>query len=203
MIAQKKSSAGSGITVQENQGFLENFGYTQGEGFKSEQDKADYEQAIKTFKEKKKSKSPSGSPAAVPQPSIGQIDSQVNKKIPDSQKAQEQKKVETNTQEQIVGIISSILTSINELKSGIPGASGTDGGTANTNSSQSGAVSVSTPINLSINSTAGENKTEVVSVADQIKNGISQFFSSPEFLERVTTIAKTAAGNPPPPKSKV
>ena len=72
---------------------------------------------------------------------------------------------------------------------------------ANGQAGAGGAVSVSAPVNISINSTAGENKTEVASVADQIKNGISQFFSSPEFLERVTTIAKTAAGNPPPPKS--
>jgi len=117
-------------------------------------------------------------------------------------KQEEQKKPETEKAQDPSQLISNILTTVNQIaaqlqKQVAPAAA------ANGQAGAVGPVSVSTPVNLSINSTAGENKTEVASVADQIKNGISQFFSSPEFLERVTTIAKTAAGNPPPPKSIV
>jgi len=138
-----------------------------------------------------------------PAKSINPAGTTVNQ--PQVKNQQEQNKVETNTQENTNQIIASILQVVQKIATDFeqkaagaqPGqaTSGTGGGNV--------PVSVSTPVNLSINSTAGENKTEVTNVADKIKSDLTAFLSSPEFIERVTTIAKTAAGNPPPPKLRV
>jgi hypothetical protein len=117
-------------------------------------------------------------------------------------KQEEQKKPEAEKAQDPSQLISNILTTVNqiaaELQKQVNPAAATGGQVG-----AGGAVSVSTPVNLSINSTAGENKTEVTNVADKIKTDLTAFLSSAEFIERVTTIAKTAAGNPPPPKSRV
>jgi len=117
-------------------------------------------------------------------------------------KQEEQKKPEPEKAQDPSQLISNILTTVNqiaaELQKQVNPAAATSGQTG-----AGGAVSVSTPVNLSINSTAGENKTEVTNVADKIKTDLTAFLSSAEFIERVTTIAKTAAGDPPPPKSRV
>jgi predicted GNAT family acetyltransferase len=117
-------------------------------------------------------------------------------------KQEEQKKPEAEKAQDPSQLISNILTTVNqiaaELQKQVNPAAATGG-----QAGAGGAVSVSTPVNLSINSTAGENKTEVANVADKIKSNLTAFLSSPEFTDRVTTIAKTAMGNPPPPKSIV
>jgi hypothetical protein len=117
-------------------------------------------------------------------------------------KQEEQKKPEAEKAQDPSQLISNILATVNQIAAELqkqvnPAA------TTGVQAGAGGAVSVSTPVNLSINSTAGENKTEVANVADKIKTGLTAFLSSPEFLERVTTIAKTANGNPPPPKQIV
>ena len=134
---------------------------------------------------------PQGATTKTQEPAAAQKTKQEEQKKPEAEKAQDPSQ-----------LISNILTTVNQIaaelqKQVAPTAA------ANGQAGAGGPVSVSTPVNLSINSTAGENKTEVANVADQIKNGISQFFSSPEFLERVTTIAKNATGNTQPPKSIV
>jgi hypothetical protein len=322
-IAQKRSTAVSGITVEENQGFLENFGYTQGEGFKNEQDKADYEQAIKTFKEKKKNKPVLGAvpvvtpgaapdaatgnmtpvataPPTVTPPAIAQGIAATNatKPVsptitaaptiatnPDQVKAQQAAQIERanatiaqkpssagnglmvaenqailkkwgytqgegfknrgaeagyktemeqikQKRSQSAGaapaaaasppkpavtnpplpaqpvtqdpsqLISNILTTVNQIaaelqKQADPAAANNGQGGSG---GAGGAVSVSAPVSFSINSTAGENKTETTSVADKIKTDLAAFLSSPEFVDRVTSIAKQANGNPQPPR---
>jgi hypothetical protein len=117
-------------------------------------------------------------------------------------KQEEQKRPEPEKAQDPYQLISNILTTVDqiaaELQKQVNPAAATGG-----QAGAGGAVSVSTPVNLSINSTAGENKTEVTNVADKIKTDLTAFLSSAEFIERVTTIAKTAAGNPPPPKSRV
>jgi hypothetical protein len=117
-------------------------------------------------------------------------------------KQEEQKKPEAEKAQDPSQLISNILTTVNQIAAELQkqvNPAATTGGQVGAG----GAVSVSTPVNLSINSTAGENKTEVANVADKIKSNLTAFLSSPEFTDRVTTIAKTAMGNPPPPKSIV
>jgi hypothetical protein len=114
-------------------------------------------------------------------------------------KQEEQKKPEAEKAQDPSQLISNILTTVNQIAAELQkqvNPAATTGGQVGAG----GAVNVSTPVNLSINSTAGENKTEVTNVADKIKTDLTAFLSSAEFIERVTTIAKTAAGNPPPPK---
>ena len=113
--------------------------------------------------------------------------------------------VKPNQQQDPTQVISSILTTVNQIAAELQNQvnpTATDGGQS-VASGGSGSVSVSAPVNLSINSTAGENKTEVANVADKIKTDLTAFLSSPEFLDRVTTIAKNATGNPQPPKAIV
>jgi hypothetical protein len=114
-------------------------------------------------------------------------------------KQEEQKKPEPEKAQDPSQLISNILTTVNqiaaELQKQVNPAAATGG-----QAGAGGAVSVSTPVSLSINSTAGENKTEVTNVADKIKTDLTAFLSSQEFLERVTTIAKQATGDKQPPK---
>ena len=127
----------------------------------------------------------------------------VAEKLIKPQIAQEQNnKVKPDQRQDPTQVVSNILTTVNQIAAELQkqvSPTAADGGQS-VASGGSGSVSVSAPVNLSINSTAGENKTEVANVADKIKTDLTAFLSSPEFLERVTTIAKNATGNPQPPK---
>ena len=127
----------------------------------------------------------------------------VAEKLIKPQVSQEQNdKVKPDQRQDPTQVVSNILTTVNQIAAELQkqvSPTAADGGQS-VASGGSGSVSVSAPVNLSINSTAGENKTEVANVADKIKTDLTAFLSSPEFLERVTTIAKNATGNPQPPK---
>jgi len=114
-------------------------------------------------------------------------------------------KVKPDQRQDPTQVVSNILTTVNQIAAELQkqvSPTAADGGQS-VASGGSGSVSVSAPVNFSINSTAGENKTEVANVADKIKTDLTAFLSSPEFLERVTTIAKNATGNTQPPKAIV
>lgn len=200
-IAQKPSSAGNGLTVAENQAILKKWGYTQGEGFKNKGAEAGYKTEMEQIKQKR-SQSASMTPAAPPAATPPTVPTPIpNDNKNEKPKAPQQQNTTENTAQlisNILQVVQKIATDFEQKAAGAqPGqaTSGTGGGNV--------PVSVSTPVNLSINSTAGENKTEVANVADKIKSNLTAFLSSPEFTDRVTTIAKTAMGNPPPPKSIV
>jgi predicted GNAT family acetyltransferase len=194
-MAQRKSTAVGGITAEENRGFLENFGYTPGEGFKNETDKKDYENAIKEFKKRKKPSTTPEAPAVAPaSATITQATAPPNAQSP----AAAQPNVQQDPSQLISNILITVSQIAQELKKQDNMAAATNG-----QGGAGGAVSVSAPVSLSINSTAGENKTEVTNVADKIKTDLTAFLSSAEFIERVTTIAKQATGDKQPPKQMV
>jgi hypothetical protein len=172
-------------------------------GFESQDQQDAFNKELADLRKKQRGYTLENTPAAMA-PTAKDMQDQTNR-VKNLPKEQEQKKPEANKQQDTNQLISNILQVVQKIATDFeqkaagaqPGqaTSGTGGGNV--------PVSVSTPVNLSINSTAGENKTEVTNVADKIKTDLTAFLSSPEFIERVTTIAKTAAGNPPPPKSRV
>ena len=170
-------------------------------GFESEDQKKAFDQEVAALRKKQRGYTLENVGAFMP---TGKAEVTKTQEPPAAEKAkqEEQKKPEANKTQDTSQLISNILATVNQIaaelqKQVVPTAG------ANGQTGAGGAVSVSTPVNLSINSTAGENKAEVANVADQIKNGISQFLSSPEFVDRVTTIAKNATGNTQPPKTVV
>jgi hypothetical protein len=130
----------------------------------------------------------------------------VAEKLIKPQVAQEQiNKVQPNQQQDPSQLIAGILTTVNQIAAELQkqvNPTAADGG-QNVASGGGGSVSVSAPVSLSINSTAGENKTEVTNTADKIKTDLAAFLSSQEFIERVTSIAKNATGDKQPPKQMV
>jgi hypothetical protein len=124
---------------------------------------------------------------------------------PQVKNQQEQNKVETNTQENTNQIISSILQVVQKIatdfeqkaagsQSAQTGGAATPGGTG---------VNVSAPVSLSINANNGGVTAETKGYAEKIKIDLAAFLSSPEFVDKVTTIAKNATGNTQPPKTMV
>jgi len=60
-------------------------------------------------------------------------------------------------------------------------------------------VNVSTPVSLTVNTSAAQGTDAATAIAEQIKTGLSSFLSSPEFIGKVTSIANQAAGKVTPP----
>jgi TP901 family phage tail tape measure protein len=122
----------------------------------------------------------------------------------DNKNGKPQPAPQQNTPENTAQLISNILQVVQKIATDFEQkAAGAQPGAISGTGSGNAPVSVSAPVNLSINSTAGENKTEVTNVADKIKTDLTAFLSSAEFIERVTTIAKQATGDKQPPKQMV
>jgi len=170
-------------------------------GFESQDQQDAFNKEVADLRKKQRGYTLENTPAAIA-PTAKDVEDQTNK-VKNLPKDQEQKKPEANNQQDANQLISNILQVVQKIATDFeqkaagaqPGqvAAGAGAGGGN------GPVSVSTPVNLTVNSQNGENKTEVVSVADKIKSDLTAFLSSKEFMDRVTTIAKNATGNPQPP----
>jgi hypothetical protein len=118
----------------------------------------------------------------------------------------EKKSPEQDSSQQV---LNSILTSVNQIAQSVnpqqqgsersqPSSSAPVQGSASVGGG--GGVNVSTPVSLTVNSSAGQGVDTATAVAEQIKLGLSSFLSSPEFIGKVTSIANTAAKVKSPPK---
>lgn len=190
--SQAMSTAGGGITVDENAALKNKYGYVTGEGFKTDEKRQAYNDELKALKKQK----------ADSAPQVGALQQAPPKSQSDQtlKNPQEQKPPQ---QENVNQLISSILDTVkgiaNEFnKEKVSGEGSTNGSPAP--QGQTGGISVNTPVTFGVNLTAGQGSDTGVAVAEQIKSGLVQFLSSTEFIQKVTSIANEAAGVKTPPK---
>ena len=190
--SQAMSTAGGGITVDENAALKNKYGYVTGEGFKTDEKRQAYNDELKALKKQK----------ADSAPQVGALQQAPPKSQSDQtlKNPQEQKPPQ---QENVNQLISSILDTVkgiaNEFnKEKVSGEGSTNGSPAP--QGQTGGISVNTPVTFGVNLTAGQGSDTGVAVAEQIKSGLVQFLSSAEFIQKVTSIANEAAGVKTPPK---
>jgi len=189
------STVGGAITSEENKSLMSKHGYVQGEGWKNESGKAAYSEELKMLKEQKQAQQQLSS-------QTGANNLQKNAEQEQTKKQENEKAKAQSAQQDPTQLISSILTTVQQISTDLQKKAS---GTTEQQPAQSGSaggVSVSAPVSFSVNSTAGEGKDAATAIAEQIKAGLSSFLSSPEFIDKVTSIADQAAGNKKPPKTK-
>jgi hypothetical protein len=210
--SQKMSVAGGGVTVEENRKLLSDFGYKQGEGFASSEDEQKYKDELKKLKDSKKAQAASSAmisnTAAAVSP-VGNVSPVAANAVANPatvsavKNNQSQPAPQQNTQENIAQLISNVLQVVQKISTEFEKAGGGQagqGGENNGTGTGAGSVNVSNSVNLTVSSANGENKPETKNAAEKIKTDLAAFLSSPEFVDKVTSIAKQATGDKQPPK---
>jgi hypothetical protein len=190
--AVKRISSIPNVSRDENDSLLKKWGFEQGTGFKDEKSRAGYKKELQMLQEKNAQKPPSSSvPSALPA-------SKPELSIP--KEAEKAANAQQDSSQIMANILSSVERIVAELQAGANDGTSKSGQEKSAESSVSPEINVSSDIALTVNSSAGQGLDAATAIAEQIKNGLSAFLSSPEFVGKVTSIANQAAGNKTPPK---
>jgi hypothetical protein len=190
--ASIQSSAGGGVTKEENKALLTKYGYTQGEGFKDEESKKAYSAELESLKKQKASEE------------VRKTATQDIQKTEQEKQPEKTKEVQQDTSQIVANILTTVQQIATELQNKTASAAtetATDSKKSSANQSSAGnEISVNNQVSLTVNSANGQGGDAATAIAEQIKIGLSSFLSSPEFIGKVTSIANQAAGNKVPPK---
>jgi len=197
----------SDISKEEEIKAKSKYGYdTQSKSFANKSDEAGYNSEIEKIKNQKLAQSSGVTPGAQPGAPVMAQQPAAAEKV----KAQEQNKVQANTQQDTSQLISSILAAVQQISTTLtennnkqaagPAGTGSPAGATPDGGGGGGGVSVSTPVSFTVTSANGESADASKQVAEQIKSGLTEFLSSSEFISKVTSIANGAAGVKTPPK---
>ena len=190
--AVKRISSIPNVSRDENDSLLKKWGFEQETGFKDEKSRAGYKKELQMLQEKNAQKPPSSSvPSALPA-------SKPELSIP--KEAEKAANAQQDSSQIMANILSSVERIVAELQAGATDGTSKSGQEKSAESSVSPEINVSSDIALTVNSSAGQGLDAATAIAEQIKNGLSAFLSSPEFVGKVTSIANQAAGNKTPPK---